>query len=141
MCLMNIKPKEKMNAQTLLDTKEIAYETAVFKAQILAQYGEALEEFSIFYEGLFDAVLLDVLFISEKYRKHGLGSEILRKTITFADDLGIDLVLEPDDCYGTPMRILNAFYAKHGGLKCKITYSVCGDKYTKKMFKWTAKTA
>ena len=124
---------------TLIDLREIAYETANFKAQILAQYGEALEDFGIFYEDLFDAILLEVLVISPKYRKLGLGSEILKKTITFAEDLGIDLVLEPDSCYGTPLSVLNAFYAKNGGLKCKISYILCGDKHTKNMFKWRFK--
>jgi GNAT superfamily N-acetyltransferase len=58
---------------------------------------------------LFDAILLDVLVISPKYQKLGLGSEILKKTITFAEDLGVDLVLEPESSFVTPLPILNAF--------------------------------
>jgi GNAT superfamily N-acetyltransferase len=124
--------------QTLVD-KELAYEIAVFKAQILKLYGDAIDDFCIYYEDMFGAILLDIIHLKSEYRKLGLGTEILKKTIEFAANLGVDLVLEPDDCYGTPINVLHHFYAKLGGKLTKINYIICSDKQSKKMFKWTAK--
>ena len=134
------KELEMFKTQISLD-KEIAYRISVFKAQILTDYDGKIDDFCIYYEDMFGAVLLDIIHLKSEYRKLGLGTEILKKTIEFAANLGVDLVLEPDDCYGTPINVLHRFYAKLGGTKCKLNYPLYGDKNTKTMFKWTAKTA
>lgn len=59
-------------------------------------------------------ITLLTIMVPKGMRRTGVGSTAVRALCDFADACASDIVLSPDDCFGTPKTDLVLFYERFG---------------------------
>lgn len=59
-------------------------------------------------------ILLDTLIVNKKYRRQGIGSEVMRLITEYADSKEGTITLILSEAYGSSAPVLEAFYRRHG---------------------------
>lgn len=55
-----------------------------------------------------------LLLLPKDLRCQGYGSLIMSKLVTIADTYQHSIMLSPENCFGTPLHVLEKFYQKYG---------------------------
>lgn len=61
-----------------------------------------------------NTIILDLILIPASERRQNLGTRALIALTEYADTHNLTILLTADNTFGTPLRILYAFYASHG---------------------------
>lgn len=90
--------------------REVDFEEEEFVLKVVNEAGDMIGGcIATAYEYHWSRVLLDDLWVDERYRKHGIGSMILREVERIAREKGIRVVT-----LGTASYMARPFYEKHG---------------------------
>lgn len=73
--------------------------------------------FDIEYNIHYSCLILNLFILNDESRYKGIGSKIIQILILYCRNHCLNLLLMPDDKYGTPIEILDNFYLKNGGIK------------------------
>lgn len=57
---------------------------------------------------------LDLLIVPKNMRRSGVGKDAMEHLISYADAKNLEMILSPEDVFGTPKQTLIQFYQRFG---------------------------
>ncbi len=95
-------------------TQEIEQDFANIWHRAYDNYNALVFDCSLFNYTNSKYVVLDCIRIKEDFKRRGFGTEIMLMLCKYADFYELPIYLDPNDLFGTPLDVLNRFYAKFG---------------------------